>query len=62
MVKAKDHAELMALQEKANASLVPSYLVHDAGHTQVPPDSMTVLSLFSEEDRLNRLTGHLKLL
>lgn len=62
VVKAKDHTELLALQEKANGSFIPSYLVHDAGHTQIPPDSMTVLSLFSEEEHLNSITGELKLL
>lgn len=62
VVKGKDHIELEALQEKANANYIPSYLVQDAGHTQVPPESVTVLSMFSEEQHVNSVTGELKLL
>ena len=42
---------------------MPSYLVADAGHTQVEAGSLTVLGLGPVTTKqVNQLTGHLKLL
>lgn len=42
---------------------IPTHVVHDAGHTQIPSGSATVLALGPyDETVLNELTGHLKLL
>lgn len=62
VLKARDHFHLLELQKKAEEMSIPAYLVHDAGHTQIPADSMTVLSLFAEEERVDSITGELKLL
>ena len=51
---------LIALAKQAN---VPYHLVHDAGHTQIPSGSQTVLALGPfDEEALDGITGELKLL
>ena len=55
--------ELELLEAQAESVALPHYLVVDAGHTQIAPNTQTVLAigpaLFEDVDRL---TGHLKLL
>eukprot|EP00743_Colponemidia_sp_Colp-15_P002794 GILK01003023.1.p1 GENE.GILK01003023.1~~GILK01003023.1.p1 ORF type:complete len:195 (-),score=29.63 GILK01003023.1:193-777(-) len=63
VVKAPDGTTLMKLQEKASAMGVPSLITCDAGRTQVPEGSMTVLAVGPDlESRVNAITGHLKLM
>jgi len=62
-LKAEDETILMTLQEQALQHNIPTHLVRDAGHTQIPKGSTTVLALGPfEESELDTLTGHLKLL
>ncbi len=62
-LKAKDDAafeELIACAQEAN---IPFHMVRDAGHTQIPSGSKTVLALGPYlEDELDGITGELKLL
>ena len=52
-----------ALMDQAREHEIPFHLVRDAGHTQIPKGSLTVLALGPyEESALDELTGHLKLL
>lgn len=44
-----------------NAGLI-SYLVQDAGYTQVPNGSRTVLGIFGPVQAIDEITGHLKVL
>lgn len=46
----------------AELSDLPTYVVQDAGLTQIPRGASTVLALFGDEDTVNDVTGHLKLL
>lgn len=62
VLKGNDHTHLFHLQETCTSNAIPSYLIRDAGHTQIPPDSVTVLSIFGEENQVNSVTGDLKLL
>lgn len=62
VLKGTDHTHLFALQEKANSNSLQAYIVSDAGHTQIPAGSVTVLSIFGEEDDVNNITGDLQLL
>lgn len=62
VLKGNDEGHLMSVYEKAKVHNIPCYLVRDAGHTQIAPDSITVLSLFGLEDELNEITGKLNLL
>lgn len=52
-----------ALAAEAARAGVPSVSVHDAGRTQIAAGSMTVLAIGPAPDaRVNKITGHLKLL
>lgn len=55
-------AHLLRLQEEARAARLPTHLVSDAGHTQIPAGSVTVLSIFGSNQELDRITGSLRLL
>lgn len=51
------------LMGKAEAQGLITYLVADAGHTQVEAGTETVLAIGpAHEDAINAITGHLKLL
>ena len=39
---------------------LPSFLVKDAGITQVPSGAVTVFGVFGEDDDVNKITGRLK--
>lgn len=58
----RNHEELLDLQWKATNLGLPSHLIRDAGHTEVAPNSITVLALFGRESNVDRITGNLKLL
>ena len=63
VVKIKSEREMFQLQRKANEMKIPSHIVCDAGHTQVESGSNTVLVIGPDYDnRLNMVTGHLKLM
>ncbi|KAL7642695.1 UNVERIFIED_CONTAM: hypothetical protein RMT77_007260 [Armadillidium vulgare] len=54
--------ELIKIKVMANSKSLPNYMVIDAGKTEVPDGSVTVLSIFGDEDTVDEVTGHLKLL
>ncbi|WP_276954832.1 aminoacyl-tRNA hydrolase [Methanobrevibacter woesei] len=55
--------ELLELKKQAIINKVSYYLVVDAGRTQVPTSTTTVLALGPDEDEiLDKITGDLKLL
>ncbi|KAJ8259067.1 hypothetical protein COCON_G00180790 [Conger conger] len=55
-------AHLLELQALAMSLNLPTYLVQDAGRTQVEAGSRTVLAIIGEEEMVNNVTGSLKLL
>lgn len=55
-------AHLMELQALALSMDLPTYLVQDAGRTQIAAGSHTVLAIMGEEEMVNKVTGKLKLL
>jgi PTH2 family peptidyl-tRNA hydrolase len=62
-LKAADDDVLLDIQRKAEEAGLVSYLVHDAGHTQIPAGSMTVLAIGpAPYDLCDSITGKLKLL
>lgn len=63
VLKVNSERELVELfQQVKNAGLKPA-LVQDAGHTQTAPGTKTCFGAGPAEDaRLDKLTGHLKLL
>jgi PTH2 family peptidyl-tRNA hydrolase len=62
-VKVNSEAELLEIQQLADAIGVSSYVVQDAGRTQIEAGSLTVLAVGpAPVDQVNQITGHLKLL
>ncbi|XP_067396534.1 serine/threonine-protein kinase SRPK-like isoform X3 [Emydura macquarii macquarii] len=62
VVQGSNAAHLMDLQALALSLELPTYLVQDAGRTQVSAGSYTVLAIIGEEEIVNKVTGKLKLL
>ncbi|KAM7006364.1 UBA_like_SF and PTH2 domain-containing protein [Labrus bergylta] len=62
VVQGTNVAHLLELQALAMSLSLPTYLVQDAGLTQVESGSRTVLAIMGEEDMVNNVTGSLKLL
>jgi len=55
--------ELFELKEQAGRHGLPAVLITDAGLTEVPPGTTTVLGIGpAEEGELDKITGKLKLL
>ena len=55
--------ELLALKRHADEKGLANYLVVDAGRTQIPTSSVTVLAIGPDEDEIiDEVTGDLKLL
>lgn len=62
-VKADDVRQLEQIEQQAKHHQILTSKIHDAGHTQIPAGSYTVLALGpDEEKKLDALTGELKLL
>ncbi|MFO7619373.1 MAG: peptidyl-tRNA hydrolase Pth2 [Thermoplasmata archaeon] len=62
VVKVKGLDELRELQALARAAKLPHSLITDAGHTQLPPGTVTCLGIGpGPETAIDKITGHLKL-
>ena len=62
-VKANDVRQLEQIEHQAKHHQILTSKIHDAGHTQIPAGSYTVLALGPDEDeQLDALTGELNLL
>jgi len=62
-LKVKDESELLNLVKAAKAKRLPHYVVHDAGHTQVAPNTRTVCAIGpAPVEMIDAITGGLKLL
>lgn len=62
ILKVGSLAELEAYERKAQAAALITRKIADAGHTQVDPGTVTVLSIIGPESIVNDITGELKLL
>ena len=62
-VRVQDEDELLLLEAQARSLSLPAYLVVDAGHTQIAPNTNTVLAIGpAPHSVLDAITGQLKLL
>lgn len=62
-LRVESEAELMQIRSKAMAGNLNVCLIHDAGRTQIAPNSKTVLAIGPALVRdIDKVTGHLKLL
>lgn len=63
VLKVRNLEELEKIQKKIKAAKLPSYLVRDAGLTQLRPGTITALGIGpAEEKKIDKITGKLKLL
>lgn len=63
VVEAPDLKTLLALHRKALSLGLPCALISDAGRTELPPGTVTVLGIGPDaEDRIDEVTGGLKML
>jgi len=63
VLKVQTKEELIELKKEADEKGISTYLVIDAGRTQIPTSSITVLALGPDEDEIiDEVTGDLKLL
>tara|TARA_B100000579_G_scaffold435285_1_gene458159 strand:- start:106 stop:525 length:420 start_codon:yes stop_codon:yes gene_type:complete len=62
-VKGEDAGHLLQLEKQCKEIGITAVKIHDAGHTQIPTGSLTVLSLGPDmESILDKVSGDLKLL
>lgn len=62
VVKVKDLAELFQIKASAEAAGLVTSLITDAGHTELPPGTVTCLGIGpAPESQIDRVTGHLGL-
>jgi PTH2 family peptidyl-tRNA hydrolase len=63
VLKVKDDKELLEFNEKARQAKLPHSLIRDAGRTVVEPGTMTCVGIGpAEEDKIDAITGKLKML
>jgi PTH2 family peptidyl-tRNA hydrolase len=63
VVEAEGLKQLLDLQKKSRALGIPCSLIRDAGRTQLKPGTITCLGMGPDsEERMDRVTGRLKIL
>ena len=62
VAKLKSEAEMNLLVSNATDAGIPFYVVVDAGKTQVAAGSRTIIALMEYENKMDTVTGRLKLM
>lgn len=62
VVKGQSTEQLIDLFKQAKDIGLYAYLVQDAGYTQIPPGSRTILGLFGPVEDVDKISGNLKLM
>ena len=62
VLKVNDEKELLLLKRKASEAGLVTALITDAGRTEIAPGTITCLGIGpDEEEKIDKLTGHLKM-
>ncbi|MCE4625216.1 MAG: peptidyl-tRNA hydrolase Pth2 [Desulfurococcales archaeon] len=62
VLRVDSEKELLEILRRALEEGLPASIVADAGHTQLPPGTRTAVAVGpAPSDRVDRITGHLKL-
>ena len=62
VLKIENEKEMTDLYSKAKKEKLKAVLIRDAGKTEIPAGTITALAIGPEKDeKIDRLTGHLKL-
>ena len=63
VILAASEAELLEIYSKAELLNMPRALIRDAGLTELPPGTITAVAVGPyEEEKIDKITGHLKIL
>ncbi len=63
VVLAAGEVELLEIYKKAELLNMPKALIRDAGLTELPPGTLTAVAIGPyDEEKIDRITGHLKIL
>jgi PTH2 family peptidyl-tRNA hydrolase len=63
VVKVNSEEELIDIYNKAKSEGLPCSIIRDAGHTQLEPGTLTAVAIGPDKDeKIDKITGHLKLL
>jgi len=63
VLKCNTLEELLHIFESAKNKNLPTALIRDAGHTEIPENTITCVGIGpAPSDEIDRITGHLKLL
>lgn len=63
VLRVQSEKELLEIFEKAKSSNLPTALVTDAGLTELPPGTATAVGIGpAPDERIDKITGHLKTL
>ncbi len=63
VLKVNSEKDLLEIYEKAKKMKLPAEIIRDAGLTQIKAGSVTAVGIGPDEDeKIDKITGHLKLL
>ena len=63
VLKAANLEELMKIKRECDKAKIACALVSDAGHTELEPGTITALGIGPDlEEKIDKVTGHLKML
>ena len=63
VLKVKSEEDLLTIKKECAKSGLPCAVIKDAGRTQVEPGTITAMAIGpDEEKRIDKVTGHLKIL
>ncbi len=63
VLQAPNEDSLLELKQKCDKARIVSFIISDAGHTELPPGTVTCIGIGPDaEGKIDKITGSLKLL